>query len=1127
MTSVDLTPHRPSRLLLLAVATLVGALAALSTTPAAAHPSAYPGSADSVSDTEPADADAEPTLDSVTESGTTDLAGPIAGEVTRIAGQGGTSGAGYSGDDGPATDARLNDMLDVAAAPDGTIHIADRGNGRVRSIDPDGVITTTVHATRSPENDVDLDVEGWIYSPSNRPISVAVDGDGALVVGADDDITRIIPGEGKEALTGEEGGLPAPGDSAPGDTVSIHRAEDVAVTSDGTVYAYLKGIGEIIEIGPGGEVRLIAGGGDLNRDDADGTQPATDYAIGRPGAIAVAETGPLAGTVFFAAEQHSRVMAITPDGMLDVFAGTGESGFSGDGGPARDAQLSEMVEALGVTEDGEVLIGDTFNSAIRQVDADGVITTLRGAVGQIDSLDVLPGGDVIFTRGSLVLQLTVEGTPALEVDELADEADGADPFAQEPAGEVVHVAGAAGEVPDPLPQPNDYDPVQTGVTIDADGNVLFGDRSTATVRRIEDDGSTSVVAGVWPRPEESAADTPNDGSVTAAPTDETLTADEHALDTVRDLDTLPDGTVVVAEPDRVWLLQPDGTMTRLAVEGEAPSNIRGIATDQDGAIYLTADDLVQRVGPDGTVETIAGGGDLWADDADGHPATEADLWEPADVAVDSEGTVYLTETGRSSVRQVAPDGTLTTILGDSYRGRDEGGFSGDGGPGPEAEVNTPVGLLVAPDDQLYVADAYNARVRRVDSDGTVTTVAGNGLLPDEETPDAQSADGLALETALGEPTSLALDSDGNLLISTDRPERVYRLTGDDELRMIAESASESQDTPAPAEEALLPGIQDLAVGREGVLRLSGPRGIVTIDDTASEPDGLEALQLAAGDFTAVAGASTVSRVLPDGRTVLVAGGGTLHPTDEAVPALGLNLAEGVRDIALSQDGSLFILALNDPEGAEETTAPLYEVTRDGMATAVDLAEGVEPQAIAAGPNGAVYGLAADNRQVLRLDGQDAGVVVAVGEENTDELVDEPFGTATDLPYDARLQDLAVGPHGDLFVAVDQGLLVINPEEDTYALHDGRWSGSQANLRVAADQHDNAYVLSHFEGGQTAQVSALVRPTEITAPHGVPWVGITAAGGSAAVVLGAVLLWRRRQGSDSPAAAPQDHPTASE
>src|SRR5699024_6358228 len=104
---------------------------------------------------------------------------------------------------------------------------------------------------------------------------------------------------------------------------------------------------------------------------------------------------------------------------------------------ARDAQLSEQIEALGVTEDGEVLIGDTFNAAIRRVDADGVITTLRGAVGQIDSLDVLPDGDVVFTRGSLVLQLTVEGTPALEVDEAADDAGGADPFAQEPAGEVV------------------------------------------------------------------------------------------------------------------------------------------------------------------------------------------------------------------------------------------------------------------------------------------------------------------------------------------------------------------------------------------------------------------------------------------------------------------------------------------------------------------------------------------------------------------------------------------------------------------------------------------------------------------------------------------------------------------
>lgn len=1128
--------HRPTRPLLLVVVALVTALIGLSTAPATAHPSSAPGqeetasvtvpeSADSGSESEPdsepgsTDAEAEETHGSIADAGTTNMADPIAGEVTRIAGQSGTSGAGYSGDDGPAADARLNDMLDVAAAPDGTIHIADPGNGRVRSIDPDGVITTTVHAMRSPENDVDLDVEGWIYSPSNRPISVAVADDGAVVVGADHDVSRMSPGEDKEVLAGgDEGGLPAPGDSAPGDSFSLHRAEDVAVTSDGTVYAYLSGVGEIIEIDPEGEVRLLAGGGKQDRDDADGTRPATDYAIGLPQAIAVAESGPLAGTVFFTAEKHSRVMAINPDGTLDVFAGTTESGFGGDGGPARDAQLSEQIEALGVTEDGEVLIGDTFNAAIRRVDADGVITTLRGAVGQIDSLDVLPDGDVVFTRGSLVLQLTVEGTPALEVDEAADDAGGADPFAQEPAGEVVHLAGAAGEAPDSLPQRNEYDPVQAGVAVDTDGNVLFGDSATATVQRVEDDGSTTVVAGVWPLNEESAADTS---------TEQTVTADEHPLENVSDLATLPDGTVAIAEHDQVWLLQDNGTMTQLAVEGEKPSSIRGIAADDDGAIYLAAGDVVQRVAPDGTVETIAGGGELWAHEADGHPATEANLWQPADVAVDSEGTVYLTETGLASVRQIASDGTLTTVLGDSYRRHDEGGFSGDGGPASEAEVNSPVGLLVAPDDQVYVADTYNARVRRINSDGTVTTVAGNGLLPEEEPPDGQSADGLALETALGEPTSLALDTDGDLLVSTDRPERIYRLTGDDELRMVAETAPESADPETPAEEALLPAIQDLAVSGDGVLHLSGPRGMVTIDGTAGEPDGQEALSLVSGDLTAVTGKNTVSRVLPDGRTVLVAGGGGLRPDSggEAIPAQELDLNAGVRDIALSLEGSLFILALNDEEGAEKAAPPLYEVTREGMVTEMDLAEGAEPQSIAAGPDGAVYGIAADNRQIQRLDGQDGGVVAAMDEENTDQLVDEPHGTATALPYDARLHDLAVGPDGDLFVAVDQGLLVVDPEEDTYALHDELWSGPQGNLRVAADQHGNAYALSLHEGGQLARVSALVRPTEVTAPQEVPWAGITAAGGGAAVVLGAVLLWRRRRGIDPAVGSPQDQPTA--
>lgn len=1075
------------------------------------------------------------TSNSVLEAGSTEQVGPVTGEVIQVAGRGDTDGVGYSGDGGPAVDARLNDQLKIAAAADGTIYLADRMNRRVRAIDADGTITTVVRALRSPDNDVDV-AEGWTFSPSNTPISVDTTDDGTLVVGGQDDISLLTPdGETTVLAGGGEEGLPAAGESMPGDSITVHDAVEVAAAEDGTVYAYLGGIGQIVAIDPAGTVRLVAGGGEANRDDADGSRPATDYAIGRPVALAVADTGPQAGTVFFTAEQHSRVMAITPEGNLDVAAGTGESGFSGDDGPARDAVLSEQVGGLAVTAEGDLLIGDTYNAAIRRVDQEGIITTQRGAVGKVSSLDVLPDGDILFTRGARAFRTTVDGRPATEVIEPTEADSGTDPFAQQQPGEVAHLAGATGEPPASLQQSNLDGTAQAGVAVDPDGGVLFGDRETATVRRVESDGSTTVVAGVWPPPDDPAEDEPAEDEAAAdepagdEPADddpeppETVAADEHDLNGVQDLASGPDGRVLIAEAHHIWELGPDGTMTRIfssPTSDDGTPLIRGIATDPEGTVFATVGDRVVRVGPGGDAETVAGGGERWADDADGHPASEAELWEPTDVAVDSRGNVYLTEHGRPHVRRVAPDGTLTTVLGDSYHGLDEGGFGGDGGPGTEAEVNTPLGLVVTEDDALFVADTYNARIRRLDTDGTVTTVAGNGQLPDDQDPDNQNADGPALETPLGEPTSLALGPDGDLLISAVLPGRVLRLTGDGGLRVLAETAAAPQEAQEPATEEVLVAVHDLTVGPDGAPLLATNTGVVTVDGTTTDISDKPTERITSGAMTVSAAQGTVSRVYPDGRTVLVAGGGSLTEPEDPVPALSLNLAGGVQDVATAPDGSMIILAHHDDEASAEGGQSLFVVSADGLATPIPLGDRGNLLSVAAGPDGVIYGIDNASQQVLRLDEQASGtVVVAEDEENLEELADEPFGTATAMPA-APPQDLAVGPQGHLFVAVRDGVLVVDPEEDSYALVGDVLTGQQSRaLRIASDRHGNAYLLSHLGEGPGARLSAVVRPAEVEAPTEVPWAGIAAAGAGVAVLLGAVLLWRRRRGTE-----PAGHPT---
>src|SRR5262249_26855807 len=133
----------------------------------------------------------------------------------------------------------------------------------------------------------------------------------------------------------------------------------------------------------------------------------------------------------------------------------------------------------------------------------------------------------------------------------------------------------------------------------------------------------------------------------------------------------------------------------------------------------------RRVGPDGIISTIAGNG-TFGFGGDGGPATQAELAIPYAVAVGPDGSVYITDTINQRIRRVGPDGIISTVAGTATAG-----YSGDGGPASQAEINNPTGVAVGPDGSVYFCSAKyfsegNIRVRRVGPDGVITTAAGNG-----------------------------------------------------------------------------------------------------------------------------------------------------------------------------------------------------------------------------------------------------------------------------------------------------------------------------------------------------------------------------------------------------------------
>jgi sugar lactone lactonase YvrE len=185
------------------------------------------------------------------------------------------------------------------------------------------------------------------------------------------------------------------------------------------------------------------------------------------------------------------------------------------------------------------------------------------------------------------------------------------------------------------------------------------------------------------------------------------------------------------------------------------SNPAGMAVDSAGNLYFAdfVANVVRKVAPNGTISTVAGNGSP-ASSGDGGPAVNATLNGPFDVALDAAGNLYIADYFNCEIRKVIPAGTISTVAGIGVCG-----YSGDGGPATSAQLRGPVAVIVDAAGNLYISDHYNYRVRKVLADGIIITVAGSGNL-------GYSGDGgSAAGAALSQPFGLALDTAGNLHIA--------------------------------------------------------------------------------------------------------------------------------------------------------------------------------------------------------------------------------------------------------------------------------------------------------------------------------------------------------------------------
>jgi DNA-binding CsgD family transcriptional regulator/sugar lactone lactonase YvrE len=210
-------------------------------------------------------------------------------------------------------------------------------------------------------------------------------------------------------------------------------------------------------------------------------------------------------------------------------------------------------------------------------------------------------------------------------------------------------------------------------------------------------------------------------------------------------------------------------------QASASSLVRpvALAVGPEGEIYIAEGNRVREVRRDGRITTLAGNGRA-GDAGDGGPAAQAELNTPQGLAIDSAGNVYIADTLSNRVRRVSADGTIMTVAGTG-----EPGYAGDGKPGPEAKLNLPTGLAVGFGDSLFIADTGNNVIRQLGPDGVIRTVAGTGEAG------YGGEGGPALSAPLHAPGGLAFDDEGNLYVADTLNERVRRIDINGQIATVA------------------------------------------------------------------------------------------------------------------------------------------------------------------------------------------------------------------------------------------------------------------------------------------------------------------------------------------------------